>query len=89
MYGSYYYWRSRRDSPSFVFYILAATVYNTYGCIWVSAGFVFFFRSNLNTTQDYLTDWSILRIHAKHPLLRDEILCADYLPVSEYPKDLT
>jgi len=36
--------------------------------------------------QDYLTDWSVLRVHAKYPLLRDEVLCADYLPVSEYLK---
>jgi hypothetical protein len=45
-------------------------------------------RSDSNHTQDYLTDWSFLRVHAKYPLLRDEVLYPDYLPVSQHPKDL-
>jgi len=89
MYGFYHYWRYKSDEASFVLYILSATVYSTYACCWVCAAFVFAFGSNLNITQDCLTDWSVLRVHAKYPLLRDEVLCADYLPVSEYLKEFT
>ena len=70
-------------------YILSATVYSTYACGWVRSVFVFAFESNLNITQDCLTDWSVLRIHARYPLLRDEILFVDYVPVSEYLKEFT
>jgi len=66
MYAFYYYWRSATGSgkAGLVLYILAATVYNVYACIW-----------------DYLTDWSLLRPHAKYPLLRDEVLCTDHIPL--------
>jgi hypothetical protein len=91
MYAFYYYWRSTgnsREGASFVLYILAAVIYNVYACIWVGAASAFPSGPNSNPTQDYLTDWSFLRIHAEHPLLRDEVLYPDYLPVSRYPKDL-
>ena len=89
MYAFYYYWRSTGifGGAGFVFYILAAIIYSGYACIWVRAAFVCPFGPNLNITQDYLTDWSVLRVHAKYPLLRDEVLCADSLPVSTYPKN--
>jgi hypothetical protein len=88
MYMFYYYWRFKGNmgGAPLVFYILAATLYNVYACIWVRAVFAFVSRSDLKMTQDYLTDWSLLRIHAKHPLLRDEVLCADHLSVSRCPK---
>jgi len=89
MYGFYYYWRYRENQTSLVLYILAAVLYSTYACIWVRAAVLFTSGSNQNITQDYLTDWSVLRIHAKHPLLRDEVLCADYLYVSEFLKGST
>ena len=38
------------DGASFVLYILAATLYSTYACIWVRTAFVFAFESNLSTT---------------------------------------
>lgn len=67
-------------------YILSAMLYNVYACIWVRAVSAFASRADLNITQDYLTDWSLLRTHAKYPLLRDELLCADHLPVSRIPE---
>ena len=90
MYGFYYYWRFKGNSTGapLVLYILAATLYNGYACIWVRVVFAFVSRADLNITQDYLTDWSLFRIHAKHPLLRDEVLCADHLYVSQHPKNL-
>lgn len=89
MYGFYHYWRYKSDEASFVLYILSATIYSTYACGWVRTAFVSTFGSNLNVTQDCLTDWSVLTVHAKYPLLRDEVLWADCLPVSEYPKEFT
>ena len=89
MYGFYHYWRYKLDVPSLVLYILSATVYSAYACGWVCAALVFAFGSKLIITQDCLTDWSVLKVHSKYPLLRDEVLCADYLPVSEYLKKLT
>jgi hypothetical protein len=89
MYGFYNYWRYKSDAASFALYIISATVYSTYACGWVRAAFAFSFGPNLNITQDYLTDWSVLRVHAKYPLLRDELLCADYPSVSEHLKELT
>lgn len=83
MYMFYYYWRFKGDSASLVLYILAAMLYNVYACIWVRAVLAFPSGPDLNVPQDYLTDWSLLRIHAKHPLLRDEVLCADSLYVSQ------
>lgn len=87
MYGFYNYWRASEEpkGAGFVLYILAATVYSTYACAWVRAAFgsAFEFGFNSNITQDYLTDWSVLRSNAKYPLLRNELLCADCLPVSE------
>lgn len=71
-----------------MFYILAALLYNIYACIWVRIMFTFTSRSGLNITQDYLTDWSLLRMHAKYPLLRDEVLSEDHLSVSRCPKSL-
>ena len=90
MYAFYYWWRSSGEGhgASFVFYILAATVYSTYACAWVRTVFAVAFGTNLNITQDCLTDWSVLRLHAKYPLLRDEILSPGHLPVSAYLKEL-
>lgn len=91
MYAFYYYWRSTTGSgkAGLVLYILAATVYNVYACIWVCVTFASISGSGFNTTQDYLTDWSLLRPHAKYPLLRDEVLCTDHIPVSRYRKVFT
>jgi hypothetical protein len=83
MYAFYYYWRSATGGEaSFVLYILAATIYNVYACIWVCTGFAFISAPDFDTPQDYLTDWSLLRPQAKYPLLRDEVLCTDHLYVS-------
>lgn len=91
MYAFYYYWRSTTGSGTagLVLYILAATLYNVYACIWVCATSASVSGSDFNTTQDYLTDWSLLRPHSKYPLLRDEVLCTDHIYVSQYPKDIT
>lgn len=89
MYAFYYAWRYDGNNRrwSFVLYILAAVTYNLYACIWVCAAFTVASRFDPDATQDYLTDWSLLRPHAKYPLLRNEILCSDYVSVSQYPKE--
>ena len=86
MYLFYYYWRFKGNSTALAMYILAAVVYNVYACVWVRVMLPFFSRSDLNTTQDYLTDWSLLRPHSKYPLLRDEVLYSDHLSVSNTRK---
>jgi hypothetical protein len=73
---------------SFAFYIITAAIYSIYACAWVRAAFVFASGSNLVIAQDFSTDWSVLEIHAKYPLVREEALYADYLPVSDSPKEL-
>lgn len=70
-------------------YVLAAVLYSTYACVWVRVVLVFVFGSGLNITQDYLADWSVLNVHARYPLLRDEVLCPDNLTVSTYLNDFT
>jgi hypothetical protein len=77
-----------RDAASFALYILSATVYSTYACGWVRAAFAFSFGSNLNTTQDYLTDWSVLRITPSTPYFVTSF-CVQITPVSESLKELT
>lgn len=89
MYAFYHYWRYEQGMGSFVLYILAAMLYSTYACAWVRAALVFVFGPSLNITQDYMADWSVLNVRAKYPLLRDEVLCPDHLPVSAYLKGST
>lgn len=38
----------------------------------------------LNALQDLLMDWSLLRPHVQHPLLRSDILYTSALPVRSY-----
>lgn len=84
MYSFYYYWRHHGGHPSgvsFAFYCLFATIYSAYACTWVC-----FFRfsvgsHSLNVHQDFLMDWSLFKMHVKYPLLREELLAADYIPV--------
>ena len=85
MYLCYYYWRHDNNGrgTTFALYIVFATIYSIYTCAWVGATFVFASGSNLDIAQDFFADWSILIIRAKYPLLRDEVLSVDYLPVSE------
>ncbi|KZT23700.1 EXS-domain-containing protein [Neolentinus lepideus HHB14362 ss-1] len=68
-YGLYYNWRyhgSARSGASFALYCLFATIYSTYALTW-----------------DFLMDWSVLRLppRTKYPLLRDELLYSDHIPV--------
>ncbi|KAF9652632.1 hypothetical protein BDM02DRAFT_2541909 [Thelephora ganbajun] len=70
MYGFYQYWRyaeSRRDDESKGAMVLYILAATLY--------------SVYACCWDLLTDWSMLRTHAKYPLLRDEVLCADHLPL--------
>ena len=92
MYGAYFYWRykgSPDKGTSFAFYILAAMIYSTYACCWVGSASAIAAGSNSDAAQDFLADWSVLKIRAKYPLLRDEVLYTDYIPVSESPEVLT
>lgn len=91
MYWFYYLWRHHGNSGGTVFalYVVSATIYSVYACSWVCTTFVPAFGSNLDIAKDFLADWSTLRLHAKYPLLRDEVLCVDHLPVSESPDELT
>ena len=88
MYWFYYLWRHHGNSKGtfFALYVVFATIYSIYACGWVGTAFMFTSGFNLDIEQDFLADWSTLRIHAKYPLLRDEVLCTDHLPVSEYQK---
>ena len=38
--------------------------------------------------QDFLMDWSLLRPHAKHPLLRDNLLYSNHIVVRLAINDL-
>lgn len=37
--------------------------------------------------QDCLMDWSVLRPHAKYPLLRNDLLYTNRIPVSHLPRE--
>ena len=91
MYWFYYLWRHHGNSGGTIFalYVVAATNYSIYACSWVCTTFAFASGSNLDAAKDFLADWSTLRVNAKYPLLRDEVLCVDHLPVSESPDGFT
>ena len=52
-------------------------------CLHLGMYHVYGFGTGLNPMQDYLTDWSLLRTNARNPLLRDEVLFAGCIPVSQ------
>jgi hypothetical protein len=83
MYACYYAWVSRgrpRDASLF-FYCLFATCYSIYACAWVRGCLDMLQLRGTMTAQDFLVDWSVLRMHCKHPFLREELLAPDYFAV--------
>ena len=85
MYLFYYLWRHNRNSGGIIsaLYIVSATIYSIYACGWVGVTFALASGPNLDIIQDFIADWSTWRIRAKYPLLRDEVMCTDHIPVSE------
>jgi hypothetical protein len=72
----------------FVLYIITAVIYSIYACCWVCGTSAFAAGSNSDIAQDFVADWSVLKIRTKYPLLREDILYAEHIPVSDSPEML-
>jgi hypothetical protein len=70
---------------TFALWCLFNSLYTTYALIWVSSGFILL-RLLLTLGKDFLMDWSILRPHSRHFLLRQELIYTNHILVSKHPR---
>ena len=65
------------------------TIYASYSSAWVNySQFIESLKNRLIIKQDFLMDWSLLRPHAKHALLRDNLLYSNHIVVRLAINDL-
>ncbi|KAK0458034.1 EXS-domain-containing protein [Desarmillaria tabescens] len=67
---------------SYLFYFLWRHQGGNHGAIFALWCLLNTIYSLYASSWDFLMDWSVLKAHAKHPLLRNDLLYSNYVPIS-------